>query len=120
MILDGTTKPRECLKCLTLRPLRFGDWEQIRAVQILSAAEDLLMSGPRQCPECLGREIEESEPGECNRCGRTCRHCEDRETEECWRCKGEGEVVWTRDEVYALTAGRITLLLGPDYNRRTA
>lgn len=122
MILDDTTKPRECIKFLTLKPLRFGDWEQVRAVQILSAAEELL-DFAKVCPDCLGKgEIEEPEPGHCDECGRPCSFCANGKTtaEKCEECKGGGELTWTRDEVYALPVGQILRLLGRPPLTRTA
>lgn len=109
--IDKETRPRECIKFLTSTPLRFGDLDQIRALAILAAAEELLESA-KTCPECDGKGETEQSPGECSRCGRVCAHCKTTQHEKCEECQGSGESEWSRDGVYKLPAVQIMRLLG--------
>lgn len=101
--------PKSALKDLLNTPrLRFGDESQIEALAILRLAEELLES-PRVCPERDGEgEVENDEPGECDKCGHECSHCSgDGEMVECYECSGSGDVLYTRDQVYDFSARAI-------------
>ena len=102
--------PKDALdSLLAVRRFRFGDADQIAALELLRMAERLIEM-PRVCPDCDGEGETDNLGGECSHCGRACSFCGDG-SDICHKCKGTGATIWMRDDVYHLPAARIVALL---------
>lgn len=103
--LDRT--PSEALKDLLATPrLRFGDITQIDALEILRLAEELI-GLVVECRECDGTgEVDDDEPGECDKCGRLRSRCSE-DVGECPECDGEGYKTWERGSVWRMRGQEI-------------